>query len=252
MFFLPPVVPPQYSIQKTTPLFSSSLRVAKKCFFFDECLDRSSNRRRIAIVSGDSLLEPGGGVFRLTSNSPTNKFLETLRESIHPIAAFNALINNVSHSSHDLSFNVSPLLLLLEGWPLDHHRGGPPILGGEVREARIELMCIDMLILINLSWKIANSYVHRRGLPPKVQECECSSMTQRNDGLTNRSSDGDKLAESDTATGSGEVPVNQTPTLNETTTAAQSFLGMVWSETLTKNSLLNNLQLLTTSPPTSP
>ncbi|CAN7074048.1 unnamed protein product [Brassica oleracea var. botrytis] len=40
-------------------------------------------------------------------------------------------------------------------------------------------------------------------------------------------SDGDKLAESDTATGSGEVPVNQTPTLNETTTAAQSFLGMV-------------------------
>ncbi|CAN6925060.1 unnamed protein product, partial [Brassica oleracea] len=36
-----------------------------------------------------------------------------------------------------------------------------------------------------------------------------------------------ELAESDTATGSGEVPVNQTPTLNETTTAAQSFLGMV-------------------------
>ncbi|KAF2555787.1 hypothetical protein F2Q68_00013745 [Brassica cretica] len=246
MFFLPPVAPPQYSGQKVI-VHPTGV----------EC----PSVIREAIVSGDSLLEPGGGVFRLTSNSPTNKFLETLRESIHPIAAFNALINNISHSSHDLSFNVSPLLLLfiplhlinrLEGWPLDHHRGGPPILGGEVREARIELMCIDMLILINLSWKIANSYVHRRGLPPKVQECECSSMTQRNDGLTNRSSDGDKLAESDTATGSGEVPVNQTPTLNETTTAAQSFLGMVWSETLTKNSLLNNLQLLTTSPPTSP
>ncbi|CAF2153052.1 unnamed protein product [Brassica rapa subsp. narinosa] len=38
-------------------------------------------------------------------------------------------------------------------------------------------------------------------------------------------SNGNKLAETDTATGSGEVPVNQTPTLNETTTAAQSTLG---------------------------
>ena len=109
-----------FLFQKTTPPFSSSLCVAKKKFFFDESSIihltgiKSPSVIREAIVSGDSLLEPGGGVFCLTSNSPLNKFLETLRESVHPIIVFNALINNISHSSHDPSFNVSPLLLLCE------------------------------------------------------------------------------------------------------------------------------------------
>lgn len=92
----------------------------KKKFFFDESSIihltgiKSPSVIREAIVSGDSLLEPGGGVFWLTSNSPLNKFLETLRESVHPIVVFNTLINNIYHSSHDPSFNVSPLLLLCE------------------------------------------------------------------------------------------------------------------------------------------
>ncbi|CAN6886700.1 unnamed protein product, partial [Brassica oleracea] len=58
------------------------------------------------IVSSDSLLEPDGGVFRLTSNSPTNKFLETLRES----DSSNRRLQR-PHQQHltllNLSFNIS-------------------------------------------------------------------------------------------------------------------------------------------------
>lgn len=89
---------------------SDSLHVAKILFFFSFFL-LPTNAQIVhltgiespsviseAIVSGDNLLEPGGGVFRLISRQINSS--KTLRES------------DSFQSSHDLSFNVSPLLLL--------------------------------------------------------------------------------------------------------------------------------------------